>query len=179
MVAGGSEIAFRNLYNKWQPVLSTFIFRISKSRDISAEIVQDVFLKIWNNRKGLTEIDNFKSYLFVACKNHALNALRKSMREIQLLVEIETDIENRTFHSNDDDNSSYFILLDESIDKLSKRQKEIYLLHKHERLTYQQIADKLGIGKESVKTHLDLAIKSIYKSLKNRIAIFLILSRFL
>ncbi len=168
-VAQGNETAFTQLYDHWQPQLATFIFRISRSKELTSEIVQDVFLKIWMSREILAEIDNFKSYLFVVSRNHALNALRKQMRELRRLENWEKEQVDK--QETGEDQIIQLSLVDEAIDQLSPRQKEVYLLHRYERFTYQQIAEKLGIGKESVKTHLELAVKSITKYLKGRLAV--------
>lgn len=175
-VADGDEVAFKNLYNKWQPHLSFFIFSITKSKELSAEVVQDVFLKIWINREHLANVENFKSYLFVACRNHALNALRNAMRELELLQEWEKNKleDNETVAENVDLKRLSYI--DEAVDNLSPRQREVYLLYMRKGLTYIQIAEKLGIGRESVKTHLELAKKSIAKHIKGKIVVLALLS---
>jgi len=168
-VANGNELAFGQLYNHWQPQLSSFIFRISKSKVLTAEIVQDVFLKIWISRETLAEIDNFRSYLFVISRNQAINVLRKKMRELRQLETWEKNISKQ--EETGDDKLIQQTLIDEAIEQLSPRQKEVYLLHRYEKLTYQQIGQRLGIGKESVKTHLELAVKSIKKFLLDRLAL--------
>jgi len=177
-VAKGDEKAFRQLYNRWHPALGVYIFRVTKSRELAAEIIQDVFLKIWMSRETLSEIDNFKPYLFIMSRNQALNALRKIMREMKLSEEwasLKEDVVR-----TDNPELVHLSMLDEAIDTLSPRQKEIYLLHRHERLTYLQIAGKLGIGKESVKTHLQLAIKAITKFLQSKIiVVFLVAEKLL
>ena len=174
-VAAGSEPAFRQLYLEWQPQLASFIFSITKSRELSAEIVQDVFLKIWMSREALNGIENFKAYLFVVSKNQAINAFRKTMREIRQLEELEKTIQYPENAVIDEEHELRLSLIDESINRLSPRQKEIYLLHRHEGYTYQQIADKLGIGKESVKTHLSQAVKAISNYLQNRLDLLALL----
>lgn len=172
-MAKGDEKAFSQLYMKWQRALGAYIFRVTKSRELASEIIQDVFLKIWMSRETLSEINNFKSYLFVMSRNQALNALRKVMREMKLSEDLASL--NKDVIQKDTQEQAYLSMLDEAIDTLSPRQKEIYLLHRHERLTYLQIARKLGIGKESVKTHLQLAIKGITKFLQNNTIIVLLL----
>lgn len=177
-VAQGDELAFGQLYEHWQPQLASFIFRITKSKEIAAEIVQDVFLKIWINRELLSGIDQFKSYLFVVCRNHALNALRKAVREFEQFQELETINFDKTSPDDEDTETNRLTIVDIAIDKLSPRQKEIYLLHRHEGFTYHQIAAKLGIGKETVKTHLDLAVKSITEYIKSHITLLALIAEF-
>lgn len=174
-VASGNEAAFSELYTIWQPILSSFIFKITKSRELTAEVVQDVFLKIWVNREALLQVQNFKAYLFVVSKNQAINAFRIAMKELKISQQLEAKLRDESIEWVDDLESSHLALVDEAIDRLSPRQKEIYLLHRQSRLTYQEIADQLGIGRGSVKTHLELALKSITRYLKSRIALFTLL----
>jgi RNA polymerase sigma-70 factor (ECF subfamily) len=176
-VANGDEHAFTLLYNRWQPELSSFIFKITQSGEITAELVQDVFYKIWISRESLTEINNFKSYLYVISRNQAINAFRKTMREIAKFSNLDDhQISEDPLEENPEEEK--LTLIDEAIDNLSPRQKEVYLLHRHHKLTYQEIADKLGIGKQSVKTHIELSVKSIRGFLISRIGILALLIEF-
>ena len=172
-VSEGSETAFTHLFHRWQPYLTNHIYRITESKALTEEIVQDVFLKIWQTRETLAEVQNFKNFLLVVSKNHALNVLQKLAREFQKKAKWLKENE----HNEEivDHKLAFYSLLDEAIDKLSERQREVYLLHRHQRLTYQQIADRLGIGKESVKTHIELAVKNISTSVRQRLAIIVTL----
>ena len=175
-VAEGDEQAFTQLFHQWQSFLYNHIYRITELRELSEEIVQDVFFKIWQTRETLSEIQHFKAYLLVVSKNHAINALQKLAREYASRENWVKDY-NAEEETADPDHL-YYSLIDEAVDHLSERQKQVYLLHRHQRMTYQQIAEYLGIGKESVKTHIELAIKQITRYIKGRIAhvlIFLLL----
>lgn len=170
-VAEGSEQAFTKLFNTWQPFLATHIYRITESTVITEEIVQDVFLKIWQTKETLADIRHFKAYLLVVSKNHALNVLQKIARDFAL--------QHQYVHANsvdevDDNQQFYYSLLDEAVDQLSPRQKQIFVLSRHQKQSYLQIAEQLGIGKESVKTHLALAIKHISQHVKSRVALMLL-----
>lgn len=173
-IAAGSSKAFRNLYNHWEPTLSSFIFQVTRSKVITAEIVQDVFLKIWMTRESLIDVKDFKAYLFVISKNRAINALKKSLADLEQMKKYASEVQFN--HQPEEDISQLpFSLIDEAINMLSPRQKEIFLLHRHERYSYREISEKLGIGKESVKTHLSLAIKSIKKHIETKISLIILL----
>jgi RNA polymerase sigma factor (sigma-70 family) len=168
-VADGDEHAFSELFYHWLPFLSTHIFRITESRELTEEIVQDVFLKIWMSRETLTDINNFKGYLIIVSRNHALNFLRKRSRE-----EMQFTVWKQELNNTDDENNwqSHLTLIDEAIDQLSQRQKEIYLLHRHERLTYEEIGNRLSIGRETVKSHLKLAVSAISGYVRSHLSLF-------
>ena len=178
-IAAGSSKAFRALYSHWEPTLSSFIFQVTRSKVITAEIVQDVFLKIWMTRESLVDVKDFKAYLFVISKNRAINALKKSLADLERMKKYASEVPFNEQPEDEDNDQLPFTLIDEAIDQLSPRQKEIFLLHRHERYSYREISEQLGINKESVKTHLSLAIKSIKNHIETKIALIILLIDFI
>jgi len=156
-VASGNSSAFRALYEQWYPFLDTHIYRITASKPLTQEILQDVFLKIWEARETLLNIQSFKAYLLVVSKNHARWAKEQPPA------------------SGQEASAAYYSLIDEAIDRLTERQKEVYLLHRHQRLTYKEIADRLGIGRETVKYHLEVATAAISRYVQHRLAMIAVL----
>lgn len=161
-VINGNESAFKKLYILYQPLLYNHIYRITESIEITDEIIQDVFLKIWHTREALTAVNNFKAYLFTVSKNYAISFLRKHVRETTLHQKWKSEAKNVShLRVNDDAKSDYYGLLDEAIDQLPPQQKKTYLLSRHLQLKYAEIAEQMGISKETVKKYLQLATESI------------------
>ncbi|MFA6083201.1 RNA polymerase sigma factor [Mucilaginibacter sp.] len=165
-VASGDEHAFSELFNTYHQHLGTHIYRITDSVELAEEVVQDAFLKIWLNRKALTSVKNFKAYLFVISKNHALNCLRKLAKERIAQKSIE-DNEVALETANIIDNNDYYNLLDKAIDHLPPQQQKVYLLSRHDRLKYDEIANKMGLSRETVKKYLQVATLSITNFLQS------------
>lgn len=157
----GDEVAFTRLFSQWSQLLAGFIFRLTESRELTEEIVQDVFLNIWRVRETLSGIDNFKHFLLVVARNKAYDALKKQLREEQRRRAWEKEYEQEPLTFDTENELSNADLIEQAIDQLPPRRKEIYLLSRHERLTYKEIAERLKISTESVKTHLKLATNSI------------------
>jgi RNA polymerase sigma-70 factor (ECF subfamily) len=159
-VAQGNEFAFRRLFSAYHQRLGVHILRITHSAELAEEVVQDVFLKIWMTREALIHIDNFKAYLFVLSKNHALNCLRKVAREQMQLKELE---ETRIvpFNAELQETDHYYNLIDEAIDQLPPQQQKVYLMSRHSRLKYHEIAEELELSRETVKKYLQIATTSI------------------
>lgn len=168
-VAEGNEIAFRQLFQQWHQLLAGYVLRITESRETTEEIVQDVFLKIWMTREVLGEIQDFKHYLLVVSRNQSFDVLKRQLKETKKKRNWER--ENQQLVPTDNAPDDYSSLIDEAIDNLPTRRKEVYLLSRHERLSYQEIADKLSISRESVKTHLKLASSSISTYIRSRMLI--------
>ena len=161
LVAEGDETAFRQLYLQWHQLLAGYVFRITESRELTEEIVQDVFMNIWRVRETLAEIKNFKHFLLVVSRNRAFDVLKKQLKEKKLKKIWEKENMSELPIAVDDAEVSPYSLIDQAIDSLPPRRKEVYLLSRHERIAYKEIANRLGISKESVKTHLKLANNAI------------------
>lgn len=175
-VSEGDEDAFRHLFSKHHQQLGIHIFRITNSVDIAEEIVQDVFLKIWMSRETLVRVRNFKAYLSVISKNHSLNCLRKLSRE-QICSKEWEDCCVKISTSESESFNLYYRLLDEAIDQLPPQQQKVYLLSRHERLRYAEIANKLNLSCETVKKYLQIATASItaYVKTNSEAAIILLI----
>ena len=167
-VAEGNEFAFRRLFEVYHQQLGTHIFRLTDSMELAEEVVQDVFLKIWTNREELKDIRNFKAYLFVISKNQALNCIKKIIREQKHQQQWETEnTDEEELVMQDPELNKYYTLLDLAIDRLPPQQQKVYLLSRHERLKYAEIAEEMDISRETVKKYLQLAVSFITTYLKS------------
>jgi len=167
-ISQGSQTAFSKLFDMYHHQLGIYIFKLTASMELAEEIVQDVFLKIWTGRETLHDIQCFKAYLFVISKNQALNCLKKTIREQQKLNQwVESEIIDEQLVLQDAEIDDYRQLLDLAIDHLSSQQQKVYLLSKHERLKYAEIAQKMNISRETVKKYLQHAVSHIGSYLKS------------
>ncbi len=169
-VAEDGERAFCILYMRYYQQLGSYIYTLSDSMETAEEIVQDVFMKIWSERKSLLEVNNFKGYLFVISKNYALNVLKKSLRERQLkesYYNYHREVIGTEISVMGD--LSYYSLLDQAIDQLPPRQKEVFLMSRHKRMKYAEIAGALSLSPESIKKYLKLATASISSHIRKHV----------
>lgn len=171
-LAEGDENAFRTLFNLYHQQLGAYILRITNDRELTEEIVQDVFLKVWLNHKIFANVLSFKAYLFVLSKNHTLNYLRKVTRE-QLLKTAYQKETLSTIAEQDTEDLNYQKLLDKAIDRLPEQQQKVYLLSRHKRLKYHEIAHQLNLSKETVKKYLQIATTSITTYVKSGLEIII------
>jgi RNA polymerase sigma-70 factor (family 1) len=178
-VAAGDEIAFGKLFAQYHRQLGAYIFRITDSVELAEEVVQDVFLKIWMSREALQGVKSFKAYLFVVSKNHALNCLRKVIKERAHKVEWHDSTINEIQITVDDVQDKYYCLIDEAINNLPPQQQKVYLLSRHQRYKYAEIAEQLGISHETVKKYLQIAVASITNYVQGHIDQLLLLPLFL
>lgn len=169
-IAEGDERAFCILFEQYHQLLGTHILRITRSQLLTEEIVQDVFLKIWMSRETLSEIRDIKAYLYMVSKNHALNGLKKIARERELHQDMDPELVGNMSGMEHQEEVNYYSLIDEAIDILPPQQKKVYLLSRHERMKYSEIADHLNLSKETVKKYLRLATESITSYVRKNLA---------
>jgi RNA polymerase sigma factor (sigma-70 family) len=169
-VADGDEQAFRRLFTAHHQLLGVHIHRITNSADLAEEVVQDVFLKIWMTRESLTNVHDFKAYLFVISKNHAINCLKKLAKERIEIKKLEESSINQLMPEAND--NMYYNLLDEAIDQLPLQQQKVYLLSRHKRLKYAEIADQLKLSRETVKKYLQIATASITDYVRTHLDVY-------
>jgi RNA polymerase sigma-70 factor (family 1) len=165
-VAKGDENAFRQLVKTYYNRLASYIIAITGSKPLTEEIVQDVLLKVWQNRSALSDIIRFDPWLFVIARNHTYNMLAQLAREKQRREKWEREVTSN--HSEDSDLpvSVYAQRLDEAIGKLSPQQRNIYIMSRRDGLSSAEISEKTGLSIDTIKKHRSLAIKNIKAYLK-------------
>jgi RNA polymerase sigma-70 factor (family 1) len=174
-VADGSEEAFERLFSLYHHQLGAYIYHLTDSMELAEEVVQDVFLKIWMSREKLTEVRNFKAYLFVISKNYALNCLRKVAKEKVHYEQWDDNVVNSIVLTENEKYDKYYSLLDEAIDNLPAQQKKVYLLSRHQRLKCSEISENLDLSKETVKKYLKIAVTSIKNHIQTNINLSIII----
>ena len=173
-VAQGDEQAFRQLFGAYHQPLAVHVYRLTESAELTEEIVQDVFLKIWMSREALAGVQQFAAYLFVVSKNHTLNALRTIARE--RVRQRAWAAETGATEPDNGQEGYYYSLIDKAIQQLPPQQQRVYLLSRHERLKQREIAERMGLSPETVKKYMQLAIASISDYVRDNVDVMLLLA---
>lgn len=174
-IANGDVQAFRVLYDHYQPHLLTFIYRITRSREVTEETVQDIFLKLWMTRDALTGVQSFKDYLFIISRNQALNMLDKQLRQEQKLATYKRDaVTDPGNGSAETEQDLPLNLVDKAIDSLPEQQQKAWLLSRHKRYTYQQIASEMQLSPLTVKRYIRLANDAIKRYIQSSLILIII-----
>jgi RNA polymerase sigma-70 factor (ECF subfamily) len=166
-IRAGDERALEIVFKAHYAGMASFVQRFVRSADLAEELVQDVFLKLWAKREQLTEIETFRTYLFRAARNTALNHLRRVKLERRWQEEQAVNDEPPTTFAADDETveSEVAAAVKEAIDRLPPRCREIFLLSRDGGLTYAEIARSLDISVKTVETQMGRALKSLRASL--------------
>jgi len=170
LLRNGDRVAFYNIYERYCKRLYGFVWRYIKIESDADEIVQDVFLKIWESRGKIDIYLSFESFLFTITYNTTISLLRKRANEKKYLDSLQTISEAPNITDE-----IYFTELSEQVkhllDKLTPRQKEIFLLSREEGLTHEEIAKKLKISLNTVKKHMTNSLLFLKSHIDSRFII--------
>lgn len=169
----GDERAFTQLYNAYKDELTLFIVRFVKIPQIAEDISQEVFINIWQNHARLQEVDSFKSYLFIAARNHTLNILKRIAREDSAKAEVIRHIQSIRVNNKMDDliSSEYQVYLKNVLDSLPLQTQQVFQLCRTEQKAYEEVAALLGISRNTVKKHMVRSMKAFRHALENGLGI--------
>jgi RNA polymerase sigma-70 factor (family 1) len=162
-IANDDQLAYRQLFIQFYAKLSRFVMGFTRNKELTDEIVSDVFINIWRRRKNLEEIQNLKLYLYVSAKNITFNYLKKLHREN--LADIDM-VEIEAADPFGDPGAAMItremnLKLRSAINGLPPRCKLIFTLVKEDGLTYKQTAHLLNISESTVENQISIALKKI------------------
>jgi RNA polymerase sigma-70 factor (family 1) len=161
-VASGDRSAFNQLYAAHINNVYEYIFLFTKSKEETEELLQEVFVNLWEKREKLAEVDSFKSYLFRAAKNRLITNVRHMQVKHRVLSEIgRTTDDSQHTTEYDVTYKEYHQVLQKAIAKLPPKRKLIFRLNMENGLSYDEIAHQLQISKSVVKNQLYKALDFI------------------
>lgn len=160
--------ALKDLFDKYYDNLFVYANLFLQDKNIADEIVSDVFTDLWVKRKTIKIKTNFSAYLYKSTKNKALSFLRKKKLDF---YNIDGDDNNYVEDCNPE---KKVIRLEQTnkveniLDLIPPRSREVFTLHRFDNLKYKEIAELLGISKNTVENHIVKALKILrdyYKSI--------------
>ena len=169
LIKKGDIRAFDKIYEKYSTRLYLFVNGIIKSQKDAEDIVQEVFLKIWNNREKINEYLSLQSFLFTIAHNTTISIIRKKINENNYVSYVKS-LQNAKELSSGEVELEFKQLethYNTILNKLPDRQKEVYLLSREEELSYKEIAERLGISVNTVENHMVKALKFLRTNMKN------------
>lgn len=162
-IASGNQQAFAGLFRLFYSKLHSFCMQYVHVKEVAEEITNDVFIKLWNRREEILQVNNLSTYLFVAIKNYSLNYL-KQYSHLHVAVE-DTGGVSGLINRNDPEQQLEWkeisFQLNQAIDNLPDQSRTIFKLVKEDGFRYKEVAEILGISPRTVETQLFRAIKKL------------------
>ena len=165
----GDVEAFDLVYEKYAGKLYGFTFKYLKSTYETEELVQSVFLKVWENCKNLKKETSFKSYLFTIAYNEICSAFR-SRSYLQKYIGEQLNESSQTSNETEEliDYNSIRKQIDQIVSKLPERQRTIFLKSRQDGKSNKEIANALGLSSGTVDNYISESLKFIRSSLQDK-----------
>ncbi len=172
LISGDKE-AFARIFDSYYKKLVHFIREFLYDTEVSKEIAQDTFIKLWEIKETLLPNTNIAALLFTIAKNKTLNHL-KQLKVSRNYIDSQTEEQNRLLlnQSSLNNNVFDFVIYNElndkilsAIESLPPRSKEIFKLSRNEGLSYKEIATELNISKNTVENHMVTTLKKLREAL--------------
>lgn len=172
-VAAGSEEAFKILFDTYERRVCSYAFKVTGSAEAAEDITQDVFIEVWNIRARLATIVNFNAYIHKMAYHAAYKSLQQIAKEkllVRRLKEEAENMDNGMSHERANQLLSMEIRqqIQSLVDQLTPKQRQVFLLSREQGLKQEEIAEKLGIGLSTVKSHMVDALKLLREGLANQ-----------
>jgi RNA polymerase sigma-70 factor (ECF subfamily) len=164
------QAAFTAIYQRYWKLLFREALNVLRSQKEAEDCVQELFVSLWNRRQSLSVNSSLKAYLQTATRYQCIDRIEKDMirggyledftsylSARQTLPSVEEEIYARELAAN----------IDQLMDKMPDKMREVFRMSRHEHLTHREIADRLSISEETVKKQIYLALKILKTNLPN------------
>lgn len=159
--------AFESLYKVFEPRLYTFALHLSRQKEDAEEIVQEVFLKVWERRHQLDPDQNFDGYLFSIARNIVYNKARRRVYEFAFTQYVTAAGEgNGCFTEETVAYHDLVKLLEETYAALPPIRRQVFVMSRVEGKSNTEIAQLLNTSNSNIENHLNKALKSIKEKFK-------------
>ena len=174
----GNRDGFTRIYQRYWMIMYMHALKMLKSENDARDIVQEIFISLWLKRQSIDPDVNLAGYLFVSTKNKVLDLITHNRVRLDYLGSLSSFTEA---HSNQTlariEEKELLQALQNEIEQLPAKMKQIFEMRVHEHLTYVEIADKLNISDKTVKKQISNAIQIIRPKLRHLSIAIIFLSR--
>jgi RNA polymerase sigma-70 factor (family 1) len=161
-VSEGDGTAFHYLFERYYGMVYSVSLRYLKIHELAEDVAQQSFLKIWDKRDRLSNIDRFDAYLFMIARNEITDLFRKQTYHQQYVQRIR-----ELFEEEENSPEELLItkqkrmLIKDAIHALPAQQQQAYRLSRDKGLSYLEIAEEMGLSVNTVRKHISVALNSI------------------
>lgn len=163
-IGEGDQRAFATLFERHRNHLYNYLLKVTKSSETAEEIVLDVFLKIWQGRDLLHEVDHFEAFLFCIARNKAIDFVRWLEKRKSAQIELWNRMHQEMMTESPDSGlclQETQQMIESAVGQLSPQRRQAFQLSRDHGLTYEQIAARMHISSHTVRNHIAASLQFI------------------
>lgn len=160
----GDKSAFNEIYKVFSKPLYLKVLRMVKDKDVADELIQELFIKLWDNHDKIDEQRSFQSYLYVIAQNLVYNHFRKLESDQRLLRSVLAGelLDNRAPNADEQlTQKEVSGLVKNAIDQLSPQRKQAFMLCKIEGKSYREASEIMGVSVATINSHITQSLQTI------------------
>jgi RNA polymerase sigma-70 factor (ECF subfamily) len=154
----GSMQAYKQLFLKYYVPVRRFLTVVLSDFEMAQDVAQDIFLKVWLNRDGLSEEKSIKSLVYTMARNAAINHLKQTAQKIGDIGDYVITSSETTDKVEADSLQSYLLF---KIAQMPEKRRKIFMMSRYDCMKNKDIAVQLGISVRTVEKHIELALKDL------------------
>lgn len=162
-----SELAFTEIYNRYHPLMISFAFKKLQDQDLTADMVQDLFLKLWEKRESLVESGNLAAYLYIVLRSRIMDYFAHGKVKTKYL-EVLTHAMGNVLPENTDHLVRERIMdayIQRQIKGLPPKMQVVFEYSRKQHLSHKEIAEMLGTTEDNISKHITKALKILRSKL--------------
>lgn len=165
----GDRAAYTEIYHRYHGPLYIFVYNRIKDREEAKDIIHELFLKLWTDHLRLQVTASISAYLYTAARNRIINTIAHQQVANRYIDSFLTYIEQVDHQTADHlaRHNDLQAFIQQEIENLHPRMREVFELSRHTNLSRREIAEKLGISEQTVKSHMHNALKILKAQLGN------------
>lgn len=171
----GEESAYVYMIDTFDHRLCLYAKSLVNDLQLAEDIVQNVFIKVWERRKKLNPELSLKSFLYKSVYNDCITEFNKNQLTIVLKRKYIEELDHIIESKDEDSIERLLVMVKEAIKELPPKCKEVFLLSKKEGLTHTEISEYLNLSHKTVERHITIAFSRIRESVGNKIDVILFL----
>lgn len=175
LLRSGDRAAFTEIYNRYKWLLHTHAYKWMQDREEAKDIIHELFAALWTKRESLSFPDNLSAYLYTAVRNRIFNVISHQKVASQYLNSLQAFIdEEQAAADHLVREKQMTLLIEKEIAALPAKMRAVFELSRKEQLSHKEIAEQLTISEQTVRKHVQHALKILRVKLGLVVFLFLI-----
>jgi RNA polymerase sigma-70 factor (ECF subfamily) len=158
----GDQAAFTELYNRFKGLLYVYACKITRDEDIAEDLVQEIFIYLWDKRQTINFTSSISSYLYSAIRYKFFDLVDKQKVRADYVQAFQAFLDQGEYQTdNYISEKELSAVIEREVNKLPAKMREVFLLSRKEYLNNKEIAERLDISEKTVKNQISTALKTL------------------